>query len=225
MPGTSAPPDIEIIVEDIGGNGGGPPPWRGDGGGDDGGRDRRPDDQPPSPRRYFTAITLGLVSILMFFMALAAAFLLRRSGGTDWVPIHLPGVLWFNTLILIGSSLTLELARKRLGDSNLAAFRKLWILTTSFGALFLIGQFVAWRQLVVQGVYVSSNPASSFFYIFTGAHGIHLLGGVAALLYVNLRKPGPKGISLPTVAEVTSYYWHFMDGLWVFLLALLYLGK
>jgi cytochrome c oxidase subunit III len=224
MPGTSAPPDIEIIVEDIGGNGGGTPPWRGDGGGDDGGRDRRPDDR-PSPKRYFTAITLGLVSILMFFMALASAFLLRRAGGTDWVPIRLPMVLWFNTLVLLGSSLTLELARMRLADSNLAAFRRLWVVTTAFGVLFLVGQLIAWRQLVAQGVYMASNPASSFFYIFTGAHGVHLLGGVGALVYVSFRRTETKGISLPTAAEVTSYYWHFMDGLWVFLLALLYLGK
>jgi len=224
MPGTTAPPEIEIIVEDIGGNGGGTPPRRGDGGGDDGGRDRRPDES-PSPKRYFTAIALGLVSILMFFMALASAFLLRRSGGSDWVPIHLPMVLWFNTLVLLGSSLTLELARTRLADANLAAFRKFWGVTTAFGALFLAGQLIAWRQLVAQGVYMASNPASSFFYVFTGAHGVHLLGGVGALVYVSFRKADAKGISLPTAAEITSYYWHFMDGLWVFLLALLYLGK
>jgi cytochrome c oxidase subunit 3 len=223
MPGTSAPPDIEIVVEDIGGNGGRTPPWRGDGGGDDD-KNRSPN-RPPSPNRYYTAIILALVSILMFFMALASAFLLRRSGGTDWVQIHLPSVLWLNTLVLIASSLTLELARKRLADANLAAFRTLWNVTTGFGALFLLGQLIAWRQLVAQGVYMASNPASSFFYIFTGAHGVHLLGGVGALLYVTLRKNVEGRISLSTAAEITSYYWHFMDGLWVFLLALLYLGK
>jgi len=223
MSGTSAPPEVEIIVEDIGGNGGGTPPWRGDGGGDDD-KNRSPN-RSPSPNRYYTAIILALVSILMFFMALASAFLLRRSGGTDWVQIHLPKVLWLNTLVLIASSLTLELARKRLADSKLAAFRTLWNVTTGFGALFLVGQLIAWRQLVAQGVYMASNPASSFFYIFTGAHGVHLLGGLGALLYVTVRKDVDGRIPLPTVAEVTSYYWHFMDGLWVFLLALLYLGK
>jgi cytochrome c oxidase subunit 3 len=216
--------DIEVVAEDIGGGGGGtPPPGGDDDGGGDGNRHRP--DQPASPKRYYTAIALGLVSILMFFMALASAFLVRRSGSGDWVPVHLPMVLWINTLILIASSLTLELARKRLADSNLAAFRTLWIVTTGFGALFLIGQLVAWRQLVAQGVYMASNPASSFFYIFTGAHGVHLLGGVGALLYVTFRKVDKRGIALPTAAEITSYYWHFMDGLWVFLLALLYLGK
>ena len=72
---------------------------------------------------------------------------------------------------------------------------------------------------------MASNPASSFFYIFTAAHGLHLFGGVGALLYVLVHKFGNTGIALPTAAEITSYYWHFMDGLWVFLLALIYLGK
>ena len=72
---------------------------------------------------------------------------------------------------------------------------------------------------------MASNPASSFFYIFTGAHGVHLLGGVAVLLFVLLRNFEKSRISVSVAAEITSYYWHFMDGLWVFLLALLYLGK
>jgi cytochrome c oxidase subunit 3 len=224
MPGTTALLDIEVVAEHIRGGGGGTPPPGGDDGGDDNGKNRRPDNA-PSPKRYYTAIALGLVSILMFFMALASAFLVRRSGSSDWVPVHLPMALWINTLILMASSLTLELARKRLADSNLAAFKTLWIVATGFGTLFLIGQLIAWRQLVGQGVYMASNPASSFFYIFTGAHGVHLLGGIAALLYVTFRKVNDKRIPLSTVAEVTSYYWHFMDGLWVFLLALLYLGK
>jgi cytochrome c oxidase subunit 3 len=98
-------------------------------------------------------------------------------------------------------------------------------VTTFLGFLFVAGQLVAWRQLVAQGLYISSNQASSFFYIFTGAHAVHLLGGVAALLFVSLRNFEKSQISISAAAEITSYYWHFMDGLWIFLLALLYLGK
>jgi cytochrome c oxidase subunit III len=225
MPGTTAFPDIELVVEDIGGGGGGPtPPAGGGGDGDDGNKRRRPG-EPPSPNRYYTAIALGIVSILMFFMALASAFLVRRGTSGDWIPVHLPTVLWLNTLALIASSFTLERARRLLSRLNLSGFRKLWTVTTGLGALFLIGQLVAWRQLVAQGVFMASNPASSFFYIFTAAHGLHLLGGVGALLYVLVRKFENTRIALPTAAEIASYYWHFMDGLWVFLLALLYLGK
>jgi cytochrome c oxidase subunit 3 len=224
MPGATAVPDIELIIEDVGGGGGGPTPPPG--GGDDGddGKRRRPGG--PSPNRYYTGITLGIVSILMFFMALASAFLVRRGTSGDWIPVHLPAVLWLNTIALIASSFTLERARRSLSRLDVSGFRKLWALTTGLGALFLIGQFVAWRQLVAQGVFMASNPASSFFYIFTAAHGVHLLGGVGALVYVLVRKfDNNRSIALPTAAEVASYYWHFMDGLWVFLLALLYLGK
>ncbi len=225
MPGTTAVPDIEVIIEDGGGGGGGPtpPPGGGDDGGD--GKRRRPGGR-PSLNRYYTGIALGIVSILMFFMALASAFLVRRGTSGDWIPVHLPAVLWINTLALIASSFTLERARRSLSRLDVSGFRKLWALTTGLGALFLIGQLVAWRQLVAQGVFMASNPASSFFYIFTAAHGVHLLGGVGALVYVLVRKfDNNRSIALPTAAEVASYYWHFMDGLWVFLLALLHLGK
>src|SRR5216684_9347937 len=224
MPGTTAVPDIEVIIEDGGGGGGGPtpPPGGGDDGGD--GKRRRPGGR-PSLNRYYTGIALGIVSILMFFMALASAFLVRRGTSGDWIPVHLPVVLWLNTLALIGSSFTLERARRSLSRLDLSGFRKLWTVTTGLGALFLIGQLVAWRELVAQGVFMASNPASSFFYIFTAAHGLHLLGGVGALLYVMVRKFENTRIALPTAAEIASYYWHFMDGLWIFLLALLYLGK
>jgi len=84
---------------------------------------------------------------------------------------------------------------------------------------------VAWRILAGQGIYLATNPASSFFYIFTGAHALHLLGGVCALLYVAWRNFDQAKVSRGVAAEVASYYWHFMDALWLFLLALLYLGK
>ena len=219
MPGTREIQEIEIILEDIGGGGGNEPPVGGDGG--DGDKRRRP--EPPSARRYYSAIGLGIISIFMFFMALTSAFLVRRTSS-DWVPVHLPMVVWLNTAILLASSATLELARKRLATGDLKGFRTLWRVTTALGILFLIGQLFAWRQLVAQGLYVSVNPASSFFYIFTGAHGLHIVGGVAALLYVLFRTFEKGSHSRQLAAEITSYYWHFMDGLWLFLLALLSLG-
>ncbi len=227
MPGTTAFPDEEIIIEDIGGGGGGPPSPPGggddgDGGGDDRNRRRK---WTPSPKRYSTAITIGIVSILMFFMALASAFIVLRRSSDLWVTIHLPRILWANTCVLLASSFTLESARQQLFLADASGFRKFWLATTALGFLFVVGQLVAWRQLVAQGVYIASNQASSFFYIFTGAHAVHLLGGVAALLFVSFGKFEKTKISLPAAAEITSYYWHFMDGLWIFLLALLYLGK
>jgi cytochrome c oxidase subunit 3 len=215
--------DTELIVVDIGGGGGGKePPAGGDGGGD-GDKGRRP--RKPPQRRYSTAITLGMISILVFFLGLCSAFLVLKQVSQAWVPLHLPKILWLNTAILLLSSYTLEKARRRLSAIDFPGFRKLWRATTILGILFLAGQLIAWLQLVATGLYIASNQATSFFYIFTAAHAVHLLGGVAALVYVATRNFEKGKISRNTAAEITSYYWHFMDGLWVFLLLLLYLGR
>ncbi len=221
MPGRTGQ-DTEVVIEK--GNGGGSgitPPAGGNGGGQDGNGGRKGQ---PSASKYYIGVAIAIVAILMFFMALASAFLIRKGTG-GWVPVRIPGLLWVNTAILLTSSATLEMARKRLAKSDLRGFRRFWQVTTILGVLFLAGQLVAWRILAGQGIYLATNPASSFFYIFTGAHALHLLGGVCALLYVAWRSFDQAKVSRSVAAEVASYYWHFMDALWLFLLALLYLGK
>jgi len=221
MPGRTGQ-DTEVVIEKgNGGGGGNTPPAGGNGGGQDGNGGRKGQ---PSASKYYIGVAIGIVAILMFFMALASAFLIRKGTG-GWVPVRIPGLLWVNTAILLTSSATLEMARKRLAKSDLSGFRRLWQVTTILGVLFLAGQLVAWRILAGQGIYLATNPASSFFYIFTGAHALHLLGGVCALLYVAWRSFDQAKVSRSVAAEVASYYWHFMDALWLFLLALLYLGK
>jgi len=220
-PTTTQELETPVIEQKNGGGGGDLPPAGGSGGGDD---DKNHRKRQPSPNRYYTGVAIGIVAVLMFFMALASAFLVRK-GGADWVPARIPALLWLNTIVLITSSVTLELARKRLAHSDASGFRRLWLATTILGVVFLVGQVVAWRVLVGQGIYLASNPASSFFYIFTGAHALHLLGGVGALLFVAKRNFRRAQVTQTVAAEVTSYYWHFMDALWLFLLALLYLGR
>jgi cytochrome c oxidase subunit 3 len=229
MPGTDVLDEIDLVVEDIGhGGGGGKPPGRDDhrgGGGDDGSfRPRRPSSSQSNQRRYQTAILLGMVSICMFFMALAAAFLVRKTGK-DWIKFKLPAIIWVNTIVLLTSSLTIDLARRRLALGDQSGFKTMWRATTALGVAFVVGQIVAWRDLVQMGFYVGLNPSSSFFYVFTAAHAAHLIGGILALFYVLFRDQRKTNrLALPIAAEVTSYYWHFMDGLWLFLVALLFFG-
>src|SRR6266850_1515112 len=116
-------------------------------------------------------------------------------------------------------------ARRKLESGAREAFRTWWALTTGLGLLFLAGQIIAWRGLAAAGMLLSTNPSSSFFYLLTAAHGAHLAGGIFALLYVTFRQWKRSRISQATAAELTSIYWHFMDGLWVFLLVLLTLGR
>jgi cytochrome c oxidase subunit III len=231
MPGTSVLDDIELVIEDIRGSGGGKPPSRDDEGNDGGdggdtGGDHRPESRLPSPRKYSAAIALAMLSILMFFMVLTAAFVvLRVENLHSWTGIRVPGILWINTVVLLASSATLEVARRKLQADSVRGFKRMWMLTTALGILFVGGQFVAWRQLAAQGVYLTSRLASSFFYVFTALHAAHLLGGICALLYVRFRRFETARVSRFVAAQVVSYYWHFMDGLWLFLLALLYFGQ
>ena len=217
MPGTILD-EVELI--DAGHGGGTPPPAGGDDDGDSSGSRR------PVPRRaYFTALQLGLAAIVMFFMALASSYIVRKGLGVDWQSAPLPRVLWFNTAILLTSSATIVAARKKLASGEREAFQALWWVTTGLGVLFLAGQIIAWRQLAASGMLLATNPSSSFFYLLTAAHGAHLAGGIFALFYVAFRPWSRSRISQSTAAELTSIYWHFMDGLWIFLFALLTLGR
>jgi cytochrome c oxidase subunit 3 len=217
MPGTVID-DVELI--DAGRGNGTPPPDGGDGDGDSHGSRR------PFPRRaYFTALQLGLAAIVMFFMAMASSYIVRRGLGTDWQRTPIPPVLWFNTAVLLTSSVTIIVARKKLASGEREAFQSLWWVTTGLGMLFLAGQIVAWRQLAAAGMLLATNPSSSFFYVLTAAHGAHLAGGIFFLFYVAFRPWRKSRISQETAAELASIYWHFMDGLWIFLLALLTLGR
>jgi cytochrome c oxidase subunit III len=227
MPGTLVVEEPEITTADTGGSGPGsrgnePSNYGGGGGGGDGEGPGR-GDSPVPQRAYVTGMTVALAGILMLFMALVSAYIVRKGSGSDWSTLIMPRILWLNTAILIASSFTMIRSRKNLAAKDVAGFRHWWAVTTILGVLFLAGQLIAWRQLVDAGVYLATNPSSSFFYVFTAAHGLHLLGGVLALLYVALRPT--RRLTRSTATEVVSMYWHFMDGLWVFIFMVLFLGR
>lgn len=214
--------DLELPVRGTGGGGIAelPPRHGGDGRDDQGGSPRK-----PPQKRFSVAVALVMASVLMFFLVPSVALIFLERTSESWVPLRLPRILLVNTTVLVASSCTLEIARRRLSAREFPEFRRFWNATTTLGILFLAGQLVAWFQLVSRGVHIASTQASSFFYLFTGAHGVHLFGGVAALLYVKLRDFEKGKISRITAVKIVSYYWHFMDGLWLFLLSLLYLFR
>lgn len=213
------PPAVQVKVQGGGTVPGGP---GGNGDGDHGGGGRG---RSTPQRSYFTGLTMGLAAIMMFFMALTSAFIVRKGLGSDWHSFPLPSILWVNTAILLISSATIQVARRQLAKMNISGFRQWWGITTVLGLLFLGGQLVAWRQLMHEGVYLASNPSSSFFYLLTAAHGLHLLGGIIALLVVGWRGWQNTRVTRSTATEMAAIYWHFMDGLWIFLFLLLLLGQ
>jgi cytochrome c oxidase subunit 3 len=174
-----------------------------------------------SRRASITGMMVLLAAITMLFAALTSAFVVRRGMSNDWVEIPFPRVLFANTVVLLGSSVALELARRRLRSGRRAEFNRYWTAGTLLGILFLLGQGYAWRILRDAGIFLATNPSSSFFYLFTASHGVHLLGGIAALVWVSVQAlrlrlgPGKR-----TVVEVSALYWHFLDGLWVYLMVL-----
>jgi len=168
-------------------------------------------------RTYRLGMWFALTGIVMLFAAFTSALVVRRGMSFDWVPVRVPRVLWLNTFVLMASSLTLELSRRSLRTGAPREFTRWLSATLVLGLGFLAGQLIAWRELASRGVYLASNPGSSFFYVLTAAHGIHLLGGVVALGYVVLRaRRIAFGEVRRTPVDVTAIYWHFMDALWIY---------
>ena len=179
-----------------------------------------------APPPASTGIWVVLASIGMTFAALTSALIVRKGGAADWRHLTLPSILYLNTLILLASSATLEIARRRIAGfmagPRTGRAPALWLnITLALGVLFVAGQYLAWRQLAAQGLYLASNPSNSFFYVFTAAHGLHLLGGLGGLTRV-IRKLHLSTLRKSTL-DATSRYWHFMDVLWIYLLALLWM--
>jgi cytochrome c oxidase subunit III len=197
-------------------------------------------------RRARLGLGVGILGIVMVFVSFTSAYIVRQGLPTldprtntlvhDWFPLPLPALLFFNTGLLLISSVTMELARRQVARSttptraasipNVFAGREgtiLWLaLTAVLGLSFLKGQWTVWREMEASGFYVASSPSSSFVYLLTGTHGVHLLGGIFALLAagatVLFRRPAESRV---VVLDVTAWYWHFMTLLWVYILCLL----
>jgi cytochrome c oxidase subunit 3 len=173
-------------------------------------------------RTYKMAMWVAMAAVVMLFAAFTSAMVVRRGLSTDWVSFRLPRILGLSTAILLASSVTLELSRRALREGAAGSFARWLYVTTLLGLMFVGSQLAAWRELASRGVYLASNPSSSFFYLLTAAHGVHLLGGIIALFYLVARAGR---ISLQprqaTALDVTAIYWHFMDGLWLYILLLL----
>ena len=173
-----------------------------------------------------TGVMVALAAIAMMFAAFTSAMFVRESSGNDWLHIDLPWMIYFNTFVLIVSSVTLEIARKKVASfvrgltEKSQAMRWMYI-TLALGLGFVAGQFVVWQNLKAQGIYLSTNPTSSFFYVLTVFHAIHVLGGLGGLVRVVAIFRRPVLALRRSTMAATSYYWHFMGILWIYLLVII----
>ncbi|HKG23858.1 MAG TPA: cytochrome c oxidase subunit 3 [Blastocatellia bacterium] len=183
------------------------------------------------PTKYRIGMWVGLASILMLFVSLTSAYIVRQTSGLSddsgqWISIKMPWELWLSTGLLLASSVTFELARRALRRNGYSRFNLLISLTTFLGVGFLAGQVMAWRHLAAQGIYLASNPHSSFFYLLTSLHAIHLIGGLVALISLTVFALRLRiGSRQRNAVEITALYWHFMDGLWIYLFLLLFFWR
>lgn len=249
MPVISPPIPVEKPRSGYGG-GGLHPPAHG-GGGDNGPGDGSSD----YSRRLYRArlgLLLAMTSICILFVTITVVFFLLRHGSIvidaqtgayvrRWVPVTLPvHLLIFNTVVLLASSFSIELARRAIArETVLAEVRSIpgiafehdrgipWLaITIGLGSLFLVGQWLAWQALEVRGFHIFSGVPSPFFYVLTGAHAIHLTGGLIVLLYAGLIALLHRALEhRRIVIEIAAWYWHFMGVLWIYIFALLQLGR
>jgi cytochrome c oxidase subunit III len=231
----------------LGGGGPGKIPFRrGYGGGDDGDHDRSGDFSPSRQRlrRGRIGVALGITCVTALFIGLTIAYIARLGVGRwdsvqgkelyGWKPFALPYLLlWINTSLLLLSSVSLEMARR--GMEKKMEFSTMGILppklkpdlpwlniTVGLGFGFLVGQMWVWDNLRAQGIYLNANFGNSFFYILTGAHALHLLGGLAVLLYAACGSWLRVRFESQRIAvDVTAWYWHFMAILWLWIFGLL----
>jgi cytochrome c oxidase subunit III len=190
-----------------------------------GGDKRRLKDYSPPPAS--TGIWVGLAAITMTFAAFTSALVVRQGSAQDWWHFTLPPVLYLNTLVIIASSFTLEVARRRIAmfmsesrSESTSPARWLYI-TLFFGLLFVAGQTFAWMQLKSEGFGLATNVSYSFFYVLTVAHALHVLGGLGGLIRV-IGKLN-HGVLRRSTLDAISRYWHFMGILWLYLLLLLWM--
>jgi cytochrome c oxidase subunit 3 len=161
-----------------------------------------------------------LTAVTMLFIAFTASYLSRRNA-VDWTPVPLPSVLWVNTSVLLLSSLILEWTRRRGASGDARGLRTGLALVALLGVIFVVGQVAAWRQLAAAGLFMQSNPHSAFFFLLTAVHGVHLVGGLAALGVAIARAQRWTGGSPPPLG-VAATYWHYLDALWLYIFAILF---
>jgi cytochrome c oxidase subunit III len=228
---------------------GGPPPRHRDGGG--GGRNDGTPDYDGRMRRARLGLMVALAPISALFLCFTAAYALRHGTPqidvatgeriTTWTEVHLPlKLLVLTTSILLASSATMEMARRKVArQSALAPLRSIpgvawedrggfpWLsVTLVLGLGFLVGQWMAWRELQTYGFSFATTVSSAFFYLLTGTHAAHLAGGIIALGYAQTASLLHKPVEFRRiVVDVTAWYWHFMALLWIYVFCLLYFAR
>jgi len=164
---------------------------------------------------------LFLVSIIMLFASQTSAYLVRRAEG-NWLEFEMPKIFWYSTVVLLFSSMAMQWAYFSAKKDQFKQLKIAISITFVLGLVFLAMQFEGWKQLVSVNVYFVGNPSGSFFYVFTGLHGFHIISGLIVLFFswmaafrLNVHAKNLRRI------QICVTYWHFLDILWLYLFVFL----
>lgn len=173
------------------------------------------------------ALWVGLVSLVMMFTALTSAYVVRRAAG-NWLEFSIPSIFYWNTLVIVVSSLTLHAAYGAFKREAAGAYKTLLSISFLLGIAFVVLQYVGWEQMAGLGLDIKVNPSTSFIYAISGLHVVHVLGGIAVLavaLVVAFMRKLKRTPARQLRLELTLTYWHFVDLLWIYLIIFLSLQR
>ena len=178
-----------------------------------------------NPKKF--ALWLFLMSVMMLFAAFSSAFIVKKGQG-NWVEFPIPNILWVSTVVLVLSSVTMQWAFSAAKKDEFQKLKLALGITFILGVIFLVAQFQAWEELYQTGIYFGgskSHPSGSYLYVFTGLHGVHLISGVIFLFVLLISSFNYKIHSKNMLSiEMCATYWHFLDGLWIYLFVFLLLN-
>ena len=180
-----------------------------------------------SPAAYKITMWVVLAAVVMMFAALSSVYIM--SSEEQWRPVAMPRMFFVSTGLILISSGAFQRAKRSLQQQRTRAHLQWLLVTLSLGIGFLISQFIGWRELARAGVYFADHPRSTFFYLATALHGTHLLGGIGLVVYLvfrSLRRALPLITAKDsTWTSIVGLYWHTMDGIWLWLFAVLLIFK
>jgi cytochrome c oxidase subunit 3 len=179
-----------------------------------------------NPKKF--ALWAGIGSICMFFIGITSALIVKKAADEadgNWQHFNIPTQFYISTVLIIISSVTLYVSKIFFNKGDSQGYKYALLLTVIFGSLFLVYQYLGWKALVSAGIFVggeTANPSGSFFYVISGAHAAHILGGLFPLMYITFKAFYKDMIfQKRNTIEMMSIYWHFVDVLWLYLFALL----
>jgi cytochrome c oxidase subunit III len=172
-----------------------------------------------NPKKFL--LWLAIVSIIMMFAAFTSAYLVRRAEG-NWLEFNIPQIFTYSTIVLLASSISMHLSFWAAKKDLFLLLRSAISITFVLGIVFLIMQWLGWKELVNNNVYLVGNPSGSFFYVLSGLHGLHIVSALIVLVFalVSAFKLNIHAKKLNQI-EMCVTYWHFLDLLWLYLFVFL----